>query len=324
VDTTFAATQPVAVSGEGKQIIALADGRALLVGPATIFYFSPSFITRNSVIMLTTNGLIDTSFANAPLAASAVLCVAARPGGKYLVGGAFTTTGGSVRTNLVQLDNTGAQDNSFVQAPVSDLGFVRTLHPMSDGRIVINGAGAGTNYIRRVNNDGTVDGSFTSASSDAAILTAAVQPDGKIWIAGDFLWINDVQRLKVARLNLDGSLDLSYNSGDGTGTSVFALTLQPDGKLLMGGAFGCYNNICIGHIIRLLGDFTASSPRLVGSTFSVFVQTTTGKNYTLQYKNLLSDLNWTSLPSVPGDGTEKLLSDPNAIGTQRIYRVVEN
>lgn len=77
-------------------------------------------------------------------------------------------------------------------------------------------------------------------------------------------------------------------------------------------------------MVRLLGDLTAGNPRLVGTTFSVFVQTTTGKNYVLQYKNSLSDLLWTSLPAVAGDGTEKLLTDPAATGTQRIYQVVEN
>ncbi len=247
LDTGFAATQPTIGSGEGRQIITLADGRALLVGSISLIYFSPAFIQRNNVVMLTTNGLADASFAAAPISGF-VYCTAESPGGKYLVGGTFTTTAGSVRTNLVRLDNTGAPDNSFVQAPVADFSLVRTLQPMADGRIVVHSGAAGTNLVRRINGDGTPDGSFVTANTDATILTAAVQPDGKVWIAGDFLWVNGVQRLKLARLNSDGSLDSSFNSG-GTGTSVFAVALQPDGKLLMGGAFNCYNN---GNLRKLL------------------------------------------------------------------------
>ena len=324
LDTGYAAAQPAAVSGEGKQIIALSDGRSLLVGPTQLFSISP-FIIRNNAIMLTTNGIADASFPNVPILSAGTFCAAERPGGKLLIGGLFTSTAGSPRTNLMQVDNLGAPDNTFVQSPAADLGWVRTLQPMSDGRIVVVATGAPTNYIRRINSDGTADGTFGTPYSDASILTAAVQTDGKIWIAGDFLWINDVQRLKVARLNADGSLDASFGNGNtGTGTSVFALTMQPDGKLLMGGAFNCYNNNCLGTVVRLLGDLTANNPSLIGTTFNVVVPTVTGKTYSLQYKLLISDPNWISVPPpVAGNGTNQVLTDPNATNSQSIYRIVE-
>jgi uncharacterized delta-60 repeat protein len=323
LDTGFAAVQPTIASGDGKQIIALADGRSLLVGSISFYYFSPTFIGRNNVMMLTTNGQCDASFAAAPIAAG-VFCTAERPGGKVLVGGSFTTTAGSPRTNLVQLDSLGAPDNSFGQSPAADFGFVRVLQPTADGHMMVIASGGLTNYVCRINGDGSLDGAFGSPHADAAILSAAVQPDGKVWIGGDFLGVNDVQRLKVARLNANGSLDSSFDPGQGTGTSVFALTLQSDGKLLMGGAFNCYNNNCLGTVVRLLNDLTANNPSLVGTAFNVSVATVAGKTYSLQHKLTVSDPTWISvLPAVPGDGTNKVLTDPNATNSQSIYRIIE-
>jgi hypothetical protein len=41
----------------------------------------------------------------------------------------------------------------------------------------------------------------------------------------------------------------------------------------------------------------------------------------LQFKNALSDTNWTALPSVPGDGTVKTMTDNSATVARRFYRV---
>jgi len=49
----------------------------------------------------------------------------------------------------------------------------------------------------------------------------------------------------------------------------------------------------------------------------------TGLNYTLQYKNLLSDSNWTTLtPSTPGTGATLTLHDTNALPATRFYRIL--
>ncbi len=67
------------------------------------------------------------------------------------------------------------------------------------------------------------------------VRTAAVQPDGKIIIAGDFHSIHGVPRNFVARLNRDGTLDMEFDpfpNGE-----VFAVAVQEDGKVLLGGRF---------------------------------------------------------------------------------------
>lgn len=82
----------------------------------------------------------------------------------------------------------------------------------------------------------------------------AVQPDGKILVAGDFAIVNGVERDGIARLNPDGSLDLSFDPGYGANAGVRAVALQPDGKVLVGGMFTYFNEHFCNHLIRLLPD----------------------------------------------------------------------
>jgi hypothetical protein len=49
--------------------------------------------------------------------------------------------------------------------------------------------------------------------------------------------------------------------------------------------------------------------------------TRSGRVYRLEYKNSLTDSNWTLLPLVAGVGGTRELSDPTAVGTARFYQV---
>jgi hypothetical protein len=86
-------------------------------------------------------------------------------------------------------------------------------------------------------------------------------------------------------------------------------------------AAGAYHSL-------LLLDGPVASPRLftpawTDSRFRLLVQTLPRKNYALEFKNSLSDTNWTALPAVPGSGSLTLLLDPDATVPQRFYRMVE-
>ena len=83
----------------------------------------------------------------------------------------------------------------------------------------------------------------------------ALCDDGKIIIAGDFTQYNGVPRNKIARLNLDGSLDTAFNplAGIGTGEDLMiaAVAVQNDGKIIIAGNFTSYNGTAINRIARL-------------------------------------------------------------------------
>ena len=62
----------------------------------------------------------------------------------------------------------------------------------------------------------------------------AIQPNGQVLIAGDFSSVGGVARNRFARLNADGSVDMSvYNPG--FSNPSYALALQADGGILIGG-----------------------------------------------------------------------------------------
>src|SRR5579885_3479628 len=127
-----------------------------------------------------------------------------------------------------------------------------------DGKLVVGG----TTYINndfsgedfalaRYNPDGSLDTSFgnngrvtTDFPGLAAVISAvAVQPDGKILVAGGaFPLFTFLGNFELARYNPDGSLDASFGHGGivtthfpGQGSYAFALALQADGRIVAAG-----------------------------------------------------------------------------------------
>lgn len=119
-----------------------------------------------------------------------------------------------------------------------------TVHDFAvrpDGSTIVAGTFDTSPALRtvvRLRPDGTPDPAFVSTIRGAAV-RVAWQPDGNILLAGnlttDFIEFHD-----VVRLHPDGSIDTSFAGGGLTGLDahVRAMVLQPDGKVLVGGAFG--------------------------------------------------------------------------------------
>lgn len=91
--------------------------------------------------------------------------------------------------------------------------------------------------------------------------TALSQSDGKILLGGDFTLLNENQPQRgLARLNVDGSLDITFKPGsiDATG-KVDSLAVQPDGKILVGGSFTSLNGTPRKYLARLHPDGSLDS-----------------------------------------------------------------
>jgi uncharacterized delta-60 repeat protein len=153
--------------------------------------------------------------------------VAVQRDGKIVAGGAHGPGGdaGIVGFLLVRYRPNGDLDPTFgrggvvrTRHPGLDAGSVITLVLLPDGRIVAAGYGiAGDDYLLvvRYTATGTIDRSFgrngnvairvAPAFSEVGGFAGAVQPDGKILIAG-----GSGGRFFVARLLPDGALDRSF------------------------------------------------------------------------------------------------------------------
>jgi alpha-tubulin suppressor-like RCC1 family protein len=79
------------------------------------------------------------------------------------------------------------------------------------------------------------------------------------------------------------------------------------------------------HSLVLLGTPPAYPqplyPTHTGNEFSVVARTIAGNHYALEYKNALSDSNWTSLTAIIGNGSPQFLIDRGATGPRRLYRI---
>ena len=203
---------------------------------ATVFWASP--------MIYAANGDVDPTFyagAFEPDASfTTVNAMAVQPDGKIIIAGSFTTINGSTHNQIARLNPNGSLDASFV--PDVNNG-INALALQPDGKIVIGGSfflvnGTTHNSIARLNADGSVDTSFTT-NVDGEVFAVILQPDGKILFGGNIGVVNNSFRYNVTRLNADGTLDTSFAPAffDGIASFVYALSLQTDGKVLVGGVF---------------------------------------------------------------------------------------
>lgn len=139
-------------------------------------------------------------------------------------------------------------------------GAVNDFAVQSDGKIVIVGEftqvnSVSKNRIARLNSDWTLDTAFaTGAGANSSIYSVALQSDNKIIISGYFSSIHGISTEYIARLNADGSLDGSFNPGLGPDSYARVITLQSDGKIVIGGNFGSYNGMSQENLARINPD----------------------------------------------------------------------
>jgi len=179
-----------------------------------------------------------------------------QPDGKILLAG--TSRGDFV---LVRYNPDGSLDATF-----DGDGWVRTdflgnvdeakaVAIQSDGRIIVagyamNGAQYDFALVRYLEN-GTLDSSFDDDGKVTTDLTGdqdqikalAIQPDGKIIVAGPAKHSGYFHDFAVARYNSNGTLDASFGANGwvfthfgGAHDFAYAVALQTDGKIVVAGA----------------------------------------------------------------------------------------
>lgn len=98
-----------------------------------------------------------------------------------------------------------------------------------------------TGYAHQAKAQGQLDGTFqVGTGPNQPVEAIAVQSDGKILIGGGFTQYNGVVRPCIARLNEDGSLDTSFDPGQGANGVVRDIAVRSDGKILIAGDFTTY------------------------------------------------------------------------------------
>lgn len=272
-DTTFNVG-----SGFNDTVLTLAaqsDGKVIVGGSFTSYSGIPS----GRIARLNVDGTYNNTFNVGSGFNNAVRALAIQSDGKIIVGGQFTNYNGTGSSYIARLNTDGIYDNIFNIGTGFDLD-VFALAIQSDGKIIVGGDfstynGTGSNFITRLNTDGTYDNTFSIGTGfDNYVLSLAIQPDGKILVGGGFNNYDGTGSACIARLNTDGTYDTTFNVGTGFSDIVKSLSIQPDGKVVAGGAFLDYDLTGSIHIARLNTDGTYDTTFNVGSGFDGEMYTT--------------------------------------------------
>ncbi len=267
LDTTFI---PVDINGliapGVYDILVLSSGKILLGG----LFQAPDFTAR-FVIRLNSDGSTDSSgFQQQPN--STVTKLALQTDGKIVIAGTFTTYfNGSTnvsRQRIARVSADGALDTTFNPTSVAAANAsVLNLALQPDGKIVVGGsfttfAGVARSRIARLNNDGSLDASFSPGTGfNGNVNAISRRTDGTILVGGRFSTYNGATANRLIRLNSDGTQDTSFTSAfDGDSRFFVQRTLlQPDGRLLVGGIFKSYGGATHLSLVRLTLNATTAS-----------------------------------------------------------------
>lgn len=265
--------------------------------------FTATVVGTTATVNEANETVIASGISNANLGTGAdnrITNIVVQPNGKILVGGGFSSFNGENLNRIVRLNPDGTRDATFsIGTGFGNIGNrnVNAITLQSDGKILVGGAflsyqGSITNsgrYLTRLNPDGSKDTSFnigTGPTRDCCLTTyidaILVQTDGKILVFGSFTSFNGVSASHLVRLNTNGSVDESFQTGAGLTTysnsaSHDYVALQPNGKILVGGASNSYNGVTTGRIVRLNSDGSRDGTFDAGlgfgsSTYPIIIQ----------------------------------------------------
>ncbi|MEO6719634.1 MAG: T9SS type A sorting domain-containing protein [Ferruginibacter sp.] len=250
---SFSAAVSLIVTSAAMQ----ADGKIVVAG-------TPNGSDDFMLARYNTDGELDPSFGNAGViiaylgsSIEFLTSVAITSKGDIIAGGG-TQVNGVDHFTLVRFTANGMLDHSFGNNSISITDFgqpslINKIALQADGKIVATGTvGSSTGgdfAIARYNEDGSPDLTFNftgRTSADFGYIDRAnaitMDPGGKIYVGGNSLDISFNRHFRVARFNADGQMDLTYNGGSGSvstvGNSDDVLTniiLQIDGTIIASG-----------------------------------------------------------------------------------------
>lgn len=178
-----------------------ADGKVLVGGR----FSTASNKHHVGLVRLTADGQPDDSFNIGTGPSTAVCAIEIQPDEKIVVAGEFKKFNGQNAGHLVRLNPDGSLDTGFDDGDGADES-IWCIRLQKDGKILISGSFNHVNdspcaHIARLNAGGSLDASFHAPDDLGTDLRGmALQPDGKILVAGRFNSLDGVLCGNIARL----------------------------------------------------------------------------------------------------------------------------
>lgn len=249
------------------------DGKILVMGEFNRF----NNLNVHSLIRLNTDGSLDNTFNFLPSYSTAKVTsnefnkILIQDDGKIIIIGDIGN--GNLR-NITRLNPDGTRDTTFNIAN----GYYGTICLAPNNKYYVSfQLTIGSNYnmksLARINSNGTFDSSFPvvdflPVNDYLTTINKILIDDNHIYVGGNFARLvsstSAFNRRCLLRLNLDGTLDTTFNIGTGFTSSsyynvasVYEIKKQDDGKILVAGLFNRFNGNVDGltnNIVRLNND----------------------------------------------------------------------
>ncbi len=231
------------IDDEGDAVAVQSNGQ-ILAGGSTVRNGEKCF----AIARYNSNGLLDASFGGDGRVTTSIgntaanaLAIAVQSDGKIFQAGQYIDSKGYAQFAAVKYNSNGTLDNSFagngkVAVLFNGGGDATSVNIQTDGKIVLAGINTASNNINyfalaRLNKNGTLDNTFGSGGKTTTNfdnndygISAAIQPDGKIVVAG--LSISDKYRIAVARYLSSGSASNAINENNEDAVKAKLLTIK--------------------------------------------------------------------------------------------------
>jgi uncharacterized delta-60 repeat protein len=235
------------------------DGKILVGGSFTQYNgnYHPGLIRLNS------DGSVDNTLNVGSGTNNSIFHILVQDDGKLILLGGFTMYNGETHNRIVRLNNDGSLDTTF-SAGTGFNGITYDGIIESDGKLVIVGEffeynGTVRDELIRLNSDGSIDetliiGNGFRRTSGTTFCTTIKKYFDKYFIVGDFDTYSGSSANGLIRLNENGSIDESFDTGTGllfSATSFNIGIILSSGIHVVYGTFTEYNGYEVNNIAFL-------------------------------------------------------------------------
>jgi len=225
IDNTFneGFTTNIDIPASGVQDIKVLSNDKIIVVASNAYQYSGITGGTPQVIRLNSNGTIDNTFNYGSSTVTGIEdgrgSITELSDGKLIITGKWSDYNSSTRYGITKLNSDGSVDSSFNIIPITGgtPTEIENINVQSDGKIICvgrftNTSGSSTNYIVRLNSDGTYDNTFnlgTGFTNSVDIRTISIknQTTGKLLITGRFNGYNGTTSNYIIRLDSNGTSD---------------------------------------------------------------------------------------------------------------------
>ena len=267
-------------------------------------------IPRSGIARLNTDGTVDMSFnigtgitgrydGDLRVWSIAVKTSAVPANRRIFIAGHFEYYNGTcvgTHGGVASILENGSKDMAY-DPQVTNGPTYNCMYDAASDKLYVGGefwkvGGADKIRFARLNGNGTLDAAYTIGNfwdfPNGSLTSMTMTPDGKVLIGGYFTLIKGFTRRGLCRMNLDGTVDASFNMGSGfegggwvldNGTEVRTVLTLKDGSIIAGGNFTKYNGTPCPYIVKLESDGSIDTDTTFGTGFNEIVMDLRLQNY---------------------------------------------